>query len=67
MNPNNCDTCGHKRHPDGGWCYMFREEPMGVCRQHTARIASPLPIRSQNLRAAGFTRRQSAKSLPSDE
>ena len=37
-NPNNCPACGHKDHPDGGWCYMFREEPKEVCMQHTARF-----------------------------
>jgi hypothetical protein len=39
-NPNNCSACDHKRHPDGGWCYMFRSEPAAVCAQHTARQAS---------------------------
>jgi hypothetical protein len=34
-NPNNCATCEHKQHPDGGWCYMFRHEPMEVCMEHT--------------------------------
>ena len=34
-NPNNCETCDHKKRPDGGWCYMFRTEPTEVCRQHT--------------------------------
>lgn len=34
-NPNNCTTCDHKKHPDGGWCYMFRDEPDSICRQHT--------------------------------
>jgi hypothetical protein len=36
-NPNNCSTCDHKRHPQGGWCYMFREEPKDVCGVHTGR------------------------------
>lgn len=40
MNPNNCDTCLHKLFPDGGWCYMFRDEPRTVCMQHTGRAAS---------------------------
>lgn len=35
MNPNNCATCEHKRNPDGGWCYMFRDEPNDICMQHT--------------------------------
>lgn len=35
MNPNNCATCEHKRHPDGGHCYMFRDEPTEACLQHT--------------------------------
>jgi hypothetical protein len=37
LNPNNCETCKHKSHPDGGWCYMFRREPTEVCMQHTGR------------------------------
>jgi hypothetical protein len=36
-NPNNCATCDHKRHPDGGHCYMFRRAPQVACLQHTAR------------------------------
>lgn len=34
-NPNNCATCDHKRIPDGGYCYMFRDAPTEVCAQHT--------------------------------
>lgn len=36
-NPNNCSTCDHKHHPQGGWCYAFRNEPTDVCMQHTSR------------------------------
>lgn len=36
-NPNNCGACDHKRNPDGGWCYMFRDEPQATCLQHTMR------------------------------
>ena len=32
---SNCSTCAHKQHPQGGWCYMFRREPEGVCARHT--------------------------------
>lgn len=32
--PSNCSSCWYKLHPDGGWCYMFREEPEGVCMKH---------------------------------
>lgn len=39
-NPNNCNTCDHKQHPDGGHCYMFRDEPRDVCMQHTGRRMS---------------------------
>ena len=35
-NPNNCADCDHKRNPQGGWCYMFRDEPKEVCLKHTA-------------------------------
>lgn len=31
-----CATCGHKKHPDGGWCYMFRTPPTTACLKHTA-------------------------------
>lgn len=36
-NPNNCSTCLHKLLPEGGWCYMFKDEPTEVCMQHTGR------------------------------
>lgn len=36
-NQNNCVMCDHKKNPDGGWCYMFRDEPEAVCLAHTAR------------------------------
>ena len=36
-NPNNCATCDHKRNPQSGWCYAFRDEPNDVCMQHTGR------------------------------
>ena len=39
-NPNNCETCDHKRIPQGGWCYMFRDEPADVCGVHTGRKKS---------------------------
>lgn len=39
-NVNNCATCHHKKHPDGGWCYIFREEPKEICLQHSARITA---------------------------
>jgi hypothetical protein len=32
MNPNNCAVCEHKtNNPDGGFCYMFRDEPQDTC------------------------------------
>jgi len=34
-NQNNCGTCEHKQRPDGGHCYMFRDEPSSRCMQHT--------------------------------
>lgn len=39
---NNCATCNHKNHPDGGWCYMFSTEPAGKCRKHPASIVQSL-------------------------
>ncbi len=44
MNPNNCAMCDHKLHPDGGWCYMFRNEPEEICMQHTARMTKAILI-----------------------
>lgn len=26
---NQCKSCIHKQHPDGGHCYMFKKEPEG--------------------------------------
>ena len=32
---NNCGTCSHKKYPDGGHCYMFKNEPVGYqCMKH---------------------------------
>lgn len=29
-----CSKCAHRKEPQGGWCYMFREEPKGhFCAQ----------------------------------
>ncbi len=36
-NPNNCETCRHKPNGEGGWCYMFRDEPSDTCYAHTER------------------------------
>jgi hypothetical protein len=32
-NPNPCELCKHHTHPDGGWCYLFRNEPTEWCGQ----------------------------------
>lgn len=37
INPNNCDTCENRQPSDGGWCYMFRDAPVEVCRYHSER------------------------------
>ena len=34
-NQNKRAACDHKRNPDGGWCYMFRDEPEQICGLHT--------------------------------
>lgn len=31
MNKSDCSTCDHRRYPDGGHCYMFRQEPESTC------------------------------------
>lgn len=36
-NPNNCETCEHKKHTHDGHCYMFKNEPTEICYVHTAR------------------------------
>jgi hypothetical protein len=36
MVDNNCATCKHIETPDGGHCYMFREEPVMQCMKHTS-------------------------------
>ena len=46
-NPNNCATCKHKQHPDGGHCYMFRFEPTEMCAQHTSRTHAPHVLRTE--------------------
>ncbi len=46
-NPNNCATCDHKRHPDGGHCYMFRWTPTEPCAHHTFRVEA---LRAMRLR-----------------
>lgn len=38
-NPNNCAACEHKRYPDGGHCYMFRDAPTEPCAKHAAHTA----------------------------
>lgn len=37
-NPNNCAACSHIMQPQGGWCYMFRDEPTGPCAKHTLNV-----------------------------
>ena len=39
MNPNNCETCDYKNlnKNEKGHCYMFRDEHVDVCYQHTKR------------------------------
>jgi hypothetical protein len=39
-NPNNCAMCDHKRHPpQGGWCYMFKNEPTYRCYDREAEMS----------------------------
>ena len=72
-----CATCSHLR---AGWCYnavaarMTTKSPkieigpqLRVLLQRCPGYAPRAPTRSQAMRDAGFTRRPSAKSLPSDE
>ena len=38
MNKANCATCAHINNPDGGHCYMFKDEPKQTCGIHTGKI-----------------------------
>jgi len=31
---NDCQNCDHKQNPQGGHCYMFREEPITKCMKY---------------------------------
>ena len=35
MNTTPCNTCEHKMNPQGGWCYMFEDEPGFDCKIHS--------------------------------
>lgn len=55
-NPNNCSTCDHKKHPDGGHCYMFRFAPTEPCMQHSVRFESARNMRMAVLQMSRFVR-----------
>lgn len=65
-NPNNCQHCGHKHHPDDGWCYMFRMEPTAPCTQHTlpteAAKAVRMTLAHAIVNARVFAARKGAKT-----
>ena len=44
MADNRCATCEHKKYPDGGHCYMFREEPTFLCMQHQDRRGTEVRV-----------------------
>lgn len=44
---SNCGTCRHKQNPDGGWCYMFRDEPQGECKKWVARAGKTAQAEGQ--------------------
>lgn len=46
-NPNNCTTCDHKKHPDGGHCYMFKLAPTSACSHHTFNVEAWRAVRMQ--------------------
>ena len=57
---NNCETCRHSQHQDGGHCYMFEREPEFQCMQHTRRVDAWRKLKeSQELNAV--LRRMSEK------
>ena len=41
-----CDTCQHKKHPDGGWCYMFKEQPPSAKANQCPQFAGSAPSAS---------------------
>lgn len=43
MRSSNCNNCKYKEHNDGGWCYMFRNKPNGVCGQYV-----PIEVKPNN-------------------
>lgn len=47
-NTTDCSTCKHKQYPDGGHCYMFKNEPEFDCQVHTGNTA-PRPRPSKAL------------------
>lgn len=58
---SNCSTCDHKAYPDGGHCYMFREEPEGVCYSHTG-LKAPFDILVSLIRSGHeFSRQRRTK------
>lgn len=56
-NPNNCATCDYEKDPLGtGHCYMWKEPPTFVCRQHTRRRMDLADLRSL-INTAGTAKR----------
>ena len=39
-----CNTCEHKRYPNGGHCYMHRHAPSAVCQAHTGHRAGDVEV-----------------------
>lgn len=63
-NPNNCETCDHKKNPDGGHCYMFRDAPTEVCYVHTMRDAHNIDIDALKCTILTFKEQKELKPCP---
>lgn len=46
---HDCETCDHRKNPQGGHCYMFREPPETACQIHTS-----LPYRAHLLKQSSL-------------
>lgn len=73
MNPNNCATCRFKVELHDAaletWCFMYRDEPQDICRQHTGGKPrwAPQPLRSRCLKTRRqFQRRAEGESAAND-
>lgn len=63
MKTNNCDTCEYKQLTQGGWCYMFREEPQEHCHKHTMLRGSYIKCPKPTLSCPNMKSRENDTSM----